>query len=122
MLLEFGQSFSRSMESLLTQGPSLQHYLMISALLFAFGLAAAVARRNAIALLMGVELILNAAALNFVAFTHFSPEAVTLDGQIFAVFIIMLAASETAVGLALVLNLYHLLKSVDVTRANVLKG
>ncbi|MCA8940381.1 MAG: NADH-quinone oxidoreductase subunit NuoK [Planctomycetes bacterium] len=106
-----------------TTGPSLQHYLMISALLFAFGIGCVVYRRNAVAILMGIELMLNAAAINFVAFSHFSTgTGQTLDGQIFGIFIIMLAAAEAAVGLAIVLNLFNLFRSVETDQAKLLKG
>jgi NADH-quinone oxidoreductase subunit K len=83
---------------------------------------AIVYRRNAVAVLMGVELVLNAAAINFVAFSHYSLGAGSLDGQIFAIFIIMLAAAEAAVGLAIVLNLFNLFHSVETDKANLLKG
>lgn len=109
------------MSAILTQGPNLGTYLLISALLFAFGLGAIVYRRNAVAILMGIELILNAAAINFVAFSHFSSGAPSLDGQIFAIFIIMLAAAEAAVGLAIVLNLFNLFRSVETDSAHTLK-
>jgi len=107
---------------LFTTGPALHHYLLISAIMFACGIGTIVYRRNAVAILMGVELLLNAAAINFVAFSHFSGGAATLDGQIFAIFIIMLAAAEAAVGLAIVLNLFNLFRTVETDRANLLKG
>ncbi len=94
-------------------------YLLLSVLLFSLGVGCIVSRRNAVAILMGVELMLNAAAINFVAF---GASGGSLDGQIFAVFIIILAAAEAAVGLAIVLNLFGLFKTIDVDQPNLLKG
>jgi NADH-quinone oxidoreductase subunit K len=122
MLLSFLDNITSGFTSLLTEGPQRHHYLMISAILFALGVGAIVYRRNAVAVLMGVELVLNAAAINFVAFSHYSLGAGSLDGQIFAIFIIMLAAAEAAVGLAIVLNLFNLFHSVETDKANLLKG
>lgn len=98
----------------------LHHYLAVSALLFSLGIAVVLTRRNAIAVLCGLELILNAAGLNFVAFNRFSaPER--MDGQIFTVFIVILAAAEAATILAIVLNIYHSLNTVRVDEADSLK-
>lgn len=94
-------------------------FLTLSVLLFALGVAAIVARRNAVAILMGIELMLNAAAINFIAF---GAQGGSIDGQVFAVFIIILAAAEAAVGLAIVLNLFALFKTIDVDQPNLLKG
>ena len=94
----------------------LHHYLFVSSALAALGVIALAARRNAVAILMGVELLLNAAALNFIAFSHYvvptTPEQ-ALDGQIFAIFIIVLAAAEAAVALAIIISIYHNLKSIN---------
>jgi len=98
----------------------LSHYLIISAALFSLGIMGVLTRKNAVNVLMGVELILNSANLNLVAFSRFS--AGNLDGQIFAIFIIVIAAAEAAVGLAIVLSMYRLLKSVNLDRADTLKG
>jgi NADH-quinone oxidoreductase subunit K len=98
---------------------SLNSYLLIGAFLFATGLACILMRRNMIQILMGVELVLNAAALNFVAFAHFLGK---VEGQVVAVFVIVLAASEAAVALALVLAVYRLFKTVDITEVKDLKG
>lgn len=88
--------------------------------LFCIGLFALLTRRNAVAVFMGIELMLNAANLNFVAFgRHY---AGSLDGQITAIFVIMLAAAEFAVALALILSLYQTFKSVNVDEADELKG
>jgi NADH-quinone oxidoreductase subunit K len=77
-------------------------------------------RKNAVNVLMGVELILNSANLNLVAFSRYS--AGNLDGQIFAIFVIVVAAAEAAVGLAIVLSMYRIIKSVNLDRADTLKG
>jgi len=95
-------------------------YLVLSAILFSLGIFAVISRRNAIAVLMGIELILNAANINFVAFSRFG--TTNLDGQIFAIFVIIMAAAEAAVALAIVLNLYHNLKTVNVDDASTLRG
>jgi NADH-quinone oxidoreductase subunit K len=104
----------------------LHHYLVLGALLFVCGLVTILLKRNAIGILMGVELVLNAANVNLVAFNHFawrgSSNAPALDGQIFAVFIIVLAAAEAAVALAIFLNFYNNHASVDVDEADNLKG
>ena len=101
-------------------GPiGLEHFLVVSALLFTLGIVTAATRRSAIAILMGVELILNAAALNFVAFSHFSHGAIT--GQVFAVFVIVLAAAEAAVALAIVLAVYRGFRTIDVAATSTLK-
>ena len=92
----------------------LSHFLVLTALLFGFGVVTVATRKSAVAILMGVELILNAGALNFAAFAHFVHGAVT--GQIFALFIIVLAAAEAAVALAIVLALYRTHQTVDTTR------
>ncbi len=98
----------------------LSHYLIISAALFSLGIMGVLTRKNAVNVLMGIELILNSANLNLVAFSRFS--AGNLDGQIFAIFIIVIAAAEAAVALAIVLSMYRMLKSVNLDRADTLKG
>jgi NADH-quinone oxidoreductase subunit K len=98
----------------------LGHYLIISAALFSLGVMGVLTRKNAVNVLMGIELILNSANLNLVAFSRFS--AGNLDGQVFAIFIIVIAAAEAAVALAVVLSMYRLLRSVNLDRADVLKG
>lgn len=98
----------------------LTHYLIISAALFSLGVMAVLTRKNAVNVLMGVELILNAANLNLVAFSRFT--TATLDGQLFAIFIIVIAAAEAAVALAIVLSMYRLLKTVNLDKADSLKG
>jgi NADH-quinone oxidoreductase subunit K len=98
----------------------LTHYLVISAALFSLGIMAVLTRKNAVNVLMGVELILNSANINLVAFSKFS--SANLDGQLFAVFVIVIAAAEAAVALAIVLSMYRLLKSVNLDQADTLKG
>ncbi len=98
----------------------LGHYLFISAALFSLGIMAVLTRKNAVNVLMGIELILNSANINLVAFSRFSSG--NLNGQIFAIFIIVIAAAEAAVGLAIVLSMYRLVKSVNLDRADTLKG
>lgn len=100
-------------------GIGLAHYLVVSALLFALGLVTVATRRNAVAVLMGVELMLNAGALNFVAFSHFGHGRI--DGHVFALFVIVLAAAEASVALAIVLNVYRAFRSVDATATTTLK-
>jgi NADH-quinone oxidoreductase subunit K len=97
----------------------LAHFLSISAILFALGIFAIITRRNAILVLMGIELILNAANLNFIAFSHYG--GLNLDGQVAAVFVIILAAGEAAIALAIVLNIYHRFQTVNVDEVSSLK-
>lgn len=99
---------------------SLEHYLIVSAALFSLGLFGVLTRKNAVNVLMSVELMLNSANINLVAFSRYSSSDVT--GQIFAVFVIVVAACEAAVALAIVLSLYRVLKTVNLDRASVLKG
>ena len=97
----------------------LPHFVVLSAVLFTLGLTTVATRRNAVAILMGIELILNAAALNFVAFAHYGHGAIT--GQVFAVFVVVLAAAEAAVALAIVLSVYRSFRAIDVTRLETLR-
>ena len=94
-------------------------YLFISAALFSIGLFGVMTRRNGIAVLMGVELILNAANINFVAFSRFG--GMNLDGHIFALIVIVLAAAEAAVALAIVINIYNNLRTINVDEASGMK-
>jgi NADH-quinone oxidoreductase subunit K len=98
---------------------TLTHYLILSALLFSMGLFGVVTRRNAIMVLMGIELILNSANINFAAFARFG--GMRLDGQVIALFVIVLAAAEAAIALAIVLNLYHRFHTVNVDDINTMK-
>jgi NADH-quinone oxidoreductase subunit K len=105
----------------------LNHYLILAAFLFVCGLLTMMLKRNAIGILMGVELILNAANVNLVAFNRFAHAYAPggkpmLDGQVFAIFVIVLAAAEAAVALAIFLNYYNNFATIDVERAQNLKG
>jgi len=98
----------------------LNHYLVVSALLFGLGLYGILTRRNAVAILMGIELMLNAANINVVAFNRYvAPAAVA--GHVFALVIITLAACEAAVGLALVMAVYRNLETIHVDEINLMK-
>lgn len=111
----------------LTEPVGLSHYLIVAAMLFVCGLVCMMAKRNAIGVLMGVELILNAAMVNLIAFsnpafrqdTHFS---LGLDGHLMALFIIVLAAGEAAVALAIGLNFYNNHSTIDIDRGEDLHG
>lgn len=103
----------------LLQAFPLHHYLIIGAILFALGIYIVLTRKNAVAILMGVELILNSTNINFVAFSRYV--ANNISGQVFAVFVIVLAAAEAAVALAIILNIYQNIKTVDVDEADELK-
>ncbi len=100
----------------------LQSYLLLSALLFAIGLAGAVTRRNAILALIGIELMLNAANLNFIAFWRFGPNPAALTGVMFVIFSIAIAAAEAAVGLALIIAIYRHYKTTNLDEVRNLKG
>ena len=97
----------------------LVHFLIVSAILFSLGIFAIATRRNAILVLMGVELVLNAANLNFIAFSRYG--GMNLDGQVAAVFVIILAAAEAAIALAIVLNIYHRFQTVNVDEISAMK-
>jgi NADH:ubiquinone oxidoreductase subunit K len=96
--------------------------LTVSALLFAIGLAGALLRRNAIIVLISIELMLNAANLNFLAFWRYGPHPEALSGVMVVLFSIAIAAAEAAVGLALIVNVYRHFKSTDLTVLDSLKG
>ena len=97
----------------------LTNYLLIAAVLFSLGVFGVITRRNGIAVLMGVELILNAANLNFVAFSRFG--GMNLDGHIFGLIVIVLAAAEAAVALAIIINIYNNLNTINVDDASSMK-
>jgi NADH-quinone oxidoreductase subunit K len=101
---------------------SLQSYLLLSALLFSIGLAGALTRRNAILVLIGIELMLNAANLNFIAFWRYGPHPAALTGIMFAIFSISVAAAEAAVGLGIILAAYRHSRTTDLEQMNSLKG
>ena len=99
----------------------IEHVLVVGALLFSIGLAVALTRRNAVGVLMGVELMLNSVNLNLVGFARLTEAPRPIDGQVFAVFVITVAAAEAAVALALAVLVYRLRGSIDVDRLNLLK-
>ncbi len=101
--------------------PTLLSFLGLGALLFTCGILCMATKRNAIGILMGVELVLNGANINFVAYARYSP-TFALEGQVFALFTIVLAAAEAAIALAIVLNFYNNHNSVDVDEAMELRG
>ena len=98
---------------------TLQHYLLLSAALFSLGIFGVLTRKNAVNVLMGIELILNSANINLIAFSRYSSNG--LDGQMFAVFVIVVAAAEVAVALAIVLTMYRLLRTVSLDQADTLR-
>lgn len=98
---------------------TLTHFLLVSAALFTLGLYAVLTRRNAIMVLMGIELILNSANINFLAFSRFG--GMNIEGQMAAIFVIILAAAEAAVALGIVLNIYKRFTTVNVDEISSLK-
>jgi NADH:ubiquinone oxidoreductase subunit K len=100
---------------------TVHHYLVVSAALFSLGMLGVLTRRNAVNVLMGIELILNSANINLVAFSRFGMLP-NLHGQLFAVFVIVIAAPEVAVALAIVLTLYRLRRTPNLDEADILKG
>jgi NADH:ubiquinone oxidoreductase subunit K len=100
----------------------LHYYLIFSALLFSVGLAGALTRRNAILVLVGIELMLNAANLNFIAFWRYSADPQVLVGMMFVIFSIGIAAAEAAVGLALIISIYRHYKTTNLEKVDSLKG
>ncbi len=97
----------------------LNHFLIVSTILFSFGIFGIVTRKNAVMVLMGIELILNAANINFVAFARYGNFG--YNGQIMALFVIILAAAEAAIALAIVLNIYKNFSNVNVDEIDNLK-
>jgi NADH-quinone oxidoreductase subunit K len=100
----------------------LSAYLLVAALLFSIGLAGALSRRSAILVLIGIELMLNAANLNFIAFWRYGPNPAALTGVIFALFSIAVAAAEAAVGLSIILAVYRHSRTTDLDQMNSMKG
>ena len=100
----------------------LTSYLFVSALLFAIGLAVALTRRNAILVIIGIELMLNAANLNFIAFWRYGPHPEALTGMMFVIFSIGVAAAEAAVGLALIISIYRHYNTTDLNRIDSMRG
>ncbi len=100
--------------------PGLTHFLAVSAILFSLGLMTVLSRRNVIMVLMGIELILNAANINFIAFSRFTE--LSLEGQMIGLFVVIIAAAEAAVALAIALNIYNRFKTINVDQISQLKG
>ena len=100
----------------------LSWYLILAAFIFCCGLYAALARRNAIAALMGIELMLNAVNINLIAFWRYGNSVEALEGQVFSIFVIAIAAAEVAVGLALVISIYRGRRTVNLDEMDILKG
>lgn len=98
----------------------LEHFLILGAILFSLGIAIVITKKNVLMILMGVELLLNAANLNLVAFSRYDPEL--LQGQVFAIFVIVIAASEAAVALALISRLFSYMKTLNMDEINQMKG
>jgi NADH-quinone oxidoreductase subunit K len=99
---------------------SLTSYLLISLILFCIGIAVMLSRKNIIAILLGIELLLNAAALNFVAYSKYVTN--NLDGHVFSLFIIVVAAAEAAVGLAIVIRFFQLKETIHIDEATQLRN
>ena len=98
---------------------SLTNYLFVSVILFSLGLFGVITRRNGVAVLMGIELILNAANLNFLAFARFG--GMNMAGHVYALFVIVLAAAEAAVALAIIINIFNNYKTINVDEVSGLK-
>ncbi len=106
-------------------GLTLNHFLVLGAVLFCIGLYGAIAKRSAIAVLMGIEIMLNAVNITMIGFSYFNtvkPYSTYLTGQIFAIFIITVAAAEAAVALAMIISIYRKTSTVDVTEIDTMKG
>lgn len=112
--------------NLLTEPVGVAHYLTVGAIMFVCGVLCMATKRNALGILMGIELVLNGANLNFIAFgspyLRSDANSIGLDGQLIALFVIVLAAAEAAVALAIALNFYNSYDSIDVDRADQLQG
>lgn len=112
--------------SLLTEPVGVAHFMVVGAVLFVCGVLCMATKRNALGVLMGIELVLNAANINFIAFgspyLRNDAGSIALDGQLMSLFVIVLAAAEAAVALAIALNFYNSFNSIDVDRADQLRG
>lgn len=108
------------MNDILNWSMSLDSYLFIGSVLFVLGIASVLYRNNSIGILLGIELILNAAGINFVAFSRFRTGAI--DGQVVTLFIILIAAAEAAVALAIILRFYRLKQTIDAGEANLMRN
>jgi NAD(P)H-quinone oxidoreductase subunit 4L len=98
----------------------LEHYLILSAVLFSIGLYGALAKRNAIIILMSIELMLNAVNIAMVAFSRYIVPLM-LTGQVFAIFVMVVAAAEVAVGLAIIISIYRHRETIDATKIDLMK-
>ena len=107
-----------------TQPVTVSHFLVVGAVLFVLGVLCMATKRNALGVLMGIELVLNGANINFIAFgsDYLRAENLGIDGQLMALFVIVLAAAEAAVALAIALNFYNNHTTIDVDKADDLKG
>jgi NADH-quinone oxidoreductase subunit K len=103
-------------------GLTLNHFLVLGLILFLLGGYCVLSRRNAIGILLGIELILNAANINYIAFSFYGSGGMKYDGQVFAIFVIMLAAAEAVIGLAIILAIYQNLRTIDVSATETLSG
>jgi NADH:ubiquinone oxidoreductase subunit K len=102
--------------------PGIEHFLTVGALLFSLGLAISLAKRNAIGVLMGVELMLNAVILTLITFSRFTVSPEPIAGHVFVVFILTVAAAEAAVALALAVAVYRNRETIDVDKLNLLRS
>ncbi len=110
--------------NLLTEPVGVSHYMVVGAVMFVTGVLCMATKRNALGVLMGIELVLNGANINFIAFGSplLRENNLGLDGQLIALFVIVLAAAEAAVALAIALNFYNSFSTIDVDKADKLKG
>lgn len=110
--------------NLLTEPVGVSHYMLVGAVMFVTGVLCMATKRNALGVLMGIELVLNGANINFIAFGSplLRENNLGLDGQLIALFVIVLAAAEAAVALAIALNFYNSFSTIDVDKADKLKG
>lgn len=108
------------MSQILAWSNSLHGYLAVGAILLGLGIVGVLSRKNAIGILLGIELILNAAAINFVAFSKYRTAGI--DGQMITLFIILIAAAEAAVALAIILRFYRLKQTIDADEANLMRN
>lgn len=109
---------TQTLEPILNVG--LSHYLVVGAILFTLGIVCVVTRKNAVAIMIGIELMLNAAGLNMIAFSHYGGG--DIQGPVFTLFLIVLAAAEAVVALALVIAVHRQLRTIDVDKADELRG
>ena len=110
--------------NLFTEPVGVSHYMVVGAVMFVTGVLCMATKRNALGVLMGIELVLNGANINFIAFGSplLREDHLGLDGQLIALFVIVLAAAEAAVALAIALNFYNSFSTIDVDKADKLKG